>query len=310
VGLTPGIAGVSRLCGSVYVSISLRSKFRIMVLHAAFAILLLVAAAHAQTTANVEADGRLRYGQLLTAEAIRRNIPPALADAVATVESAYDASARGASGEIGLMQVLPSTADMLGFRGDLVQLADPATNIRFGVQYLAGAWVATGGRLCDTLMKYRAGYGATTMSLRSAVYCRRALDYLASINSPLAAGPGTEIPPIPPDMLANDAVGGRPPRDPVPFLLTRVELIRMHNGHRTAEDSRRYWEAEEAHIRELRNRLEFRRLARSSGHSLNVPTYAPMLTAYTVRDSSVTGSPRHRLSDGSGQHSSKATRWR
>src|ERR1700677_445605 len=239
VGLTPGIAGVSRLCGSGYVSISLRSKFRIMVLHAAFAILLLVAAAHAQTAADLGADGRLRYGQLLTAEAIRRNIPPALADAVATVESAYDAGARGASGEIGLMQVLPSTADMLGFRGDLVQLADPATNIRFGVQYLAGAWVATGGRLCDTLMKYRAGYGATTMSLRSAVYCRRALDYLASINSPLAAGPGTGIPPIPPDMLANDAVGGRPPRDPVPFLLTRVELIRMHNGHRTAEDSRR-----------------------------------------------------------------------
>jgi hypothetical protein len=233
-----------------------------------------------------------------------------LADAVATVESAYDAGARGASGEIGLMQVLPSTADMLGFRGDLVQLADPATNIRFGVQYLAGAWVATGGRLCDTLTKYRAGYGATTMSPRSVVYCRRALDYLASINSPLATGPGTEIPAIPPDALASYMAGGRPPRDPVPFLLTRAELIRMHNGQRTAEDSRRYWAAEEAHIRELRNRLEFRRLARSSGHALNVPTYAPILAEYTVRVSPATGSPPHRLNDGSNKHPAKATRWR
>jgi Transglycosylase SLT domain len=278
-----------------------------MVLRAAFALLLLVAAVNAQTTTNLEADGRLRYGQLLTAEAIRRNIPPALADAVATVESQYDAGARGASGEIGLMQVLPSTADMLGFRGDLVQLADPATNIRLGVQYLAGAWEATGGRLCDTLMKYRAGYGTTTMSLRSAVYCRRALDYLASINSPLATGPGTEIPPIPPDMLANDAAGGRPPRDPIPFLLTRAEQIRMHNGQRTAEDSRRYWEAEEAHIRELRTRLEFRRLARSSTRALSVPTYSPILTEYLVRNSSATGTPRHRLSDGPREHPPKAT---
>src|ERR1700681_4723179 len=103
-----------------------------MISRAVFAILLLIPAAHAQMTPGPVADGRSRYAPLLTAEAIRRGIPPALADAVATVESAYDTGARGSSGEIGLMQVLPSTADMLGFRGDLAQLADPTTNIQLG----------------------------------------------------------------------------------------------------------------------------------------------------------------------------------
>lgn len=243
-----------------------------MVLRAAFVILVLIPAAYAQTAADPVADGRSRYSTLLTAEAMRRSLPPALADAVATVESAYDPGARGTSGEIGLMQVLPSTADMLGFRGNLEQLADPATNIRLGVQYLAGAWKATGGRLCDTLVKYRAGYGATTMSFRSAVYCRRALDYLASINSPLATGPGTEIPPITPDTADTDLAGGRPRYDPVPFLLTRAELVRLRNGHRTAEDSRRYWAAEEAHIRELRNRLASHRFAPLSTRGLSFAT--------------------------------------
>ena len=228
-------------------------------------LLLLIPAAHAQTATDMVANGRARYAPLLTAEATRRGIPPALADAVATVESAYNTGARGSSGEIGLMQVLPSTADMLGFHGDLVQLADPATNIRLGVKYLAGAWEATGGRLCDTLMKYRAGYGESTMSFRSTIYCRRALDYLASINSPLATGPGTEIPAIAPgEMEADNRPHGR-----VTVLLTRTELVQMRHGRRTEEDSRRFWAAEETHIRALRNRIESRHQARPSTHTMH-----------------------------------------
>jgi len=232
---------------------------------ATFLLLLLIPAAHAQTASDLVSAGRAHYAPLLTAEATQHGIPPALADAVATVESAYNTGARGSSGEIGLMQVLPSTADMLGFRGTLAQLADPATNIRLGVKYLAGAWEATGGRLCATLMKYRAGYGEATMSFRSAIYCRRALDYLASINSPLATGSGTEIPTIlPGEMEADNRPHGR-----VTVLLTRTELVQMRNGRRTTEDSRRFWEAEETHIRELRARIESRHLARSSTHTMH-----------------------------------------
>ena len=67
-------------------------------------------------------------------------LPSELADAVAFVESAYLESAVGKAGEIGLMQIMPSTAAMLGFAGSLTQLAEPETNITYGVEYLAIAW--------------------------------------------------------------------------------------------------------------------------------------------------------------------------
>jgi soluble lytic murein transglycosylase-like protein len=64
------------------------------------------------------------------------------------VESGYNPDEIGASGEIGLMQVLPSTARMLGFTGTLAELAAPQTNARYSVAYLAQAWRLAGGDLC------------------------------------------------------------------------------------------------------------------------------------------------------------------
>lgn len=87
------------------------------------------------------------------------------------VESGYDPQAVGTSGEIGLMQVLPSTARMLGFSGTLTELATPEINIRYGVSYLAGAWHLADGDLCTAVMKYRAGHGETRFSAKSVDYC-------------------------------------------------------------------------------------------------------------------------------------------
>jgi soluble lytic murein transglycosylase-like protein len=87
-----------------------------------------------------------------------------LADAVTQIESGYDPTARGGAGEIGLMQVMPGTAAMLGFVGTDAELAVRETNIRLGVQYLADAWRLAGGNVCRALMKYRAGHGEEVMS--------------------------------------------------------------------------------------------------------------------------------------------------
>ena len=129
----------------------------------------------------------LAHVALVTQEAERRGIPPALGHAVATVESGWNPAAVGADGEVGLMQVLPSTAAMLGFRGTLAELADPATNVRLGVQYLGDAWFLARGDLCAALMKYRAGHGEDVMSARSVEYCARVRAYLAAVGSPLAS---------------------------------------------------------------------------------------------------------------------------
>ena len=129
------------------------------------------------------------YTDLLTREARARGLPPAVADAVAFVESGFNPGAVGSVGELGLMQVRPATAALLGHTGPAAALLDPATNVRFGVAYLARAWSLAGGDLCRALMKYRAGHGEERMTARSVAYCRRARDRLAATGSPLAGAP-------------------------------------------------------------------------------------------------------------------------
>ncbi|MFT0891311.1 lytic transglycosylase domain-containing protein [Pseudochelatococcus sp. G4_1912] len=111
------------------------------------------------------------YRHLLRKKAEIAGVPFALADAVTEVESAYKSSAIGSVGEIGLMQVLPSTARMLGFSGTLKELSDPETNIHYGVTYLAQAWRLADQDICTTVMKYRAGHGESRFSHRSVDYC-------------------------------------------------------------------------------------------------------------------------------------------
>ncbi|WP_349369386.1 transglycosylase SLT domain-containing protein [Salinarimonas sp.] len=130
--------------------------------------------------------GRDAYLALVTQEAERHGIPAELADAVVTVESSYDPGAAGALDEVGLMQVRPGTAAMLGFQGTTRALYAPAVNVRYGVRYLAEAWRLADGDLCRALMKYRAGHGETRMSARSVAYCVRAIAHLKQIGSPLS----------------------------------------------------------------------------------------------------------------------------
>src|SRR5215203_1438460 len=129
---------------------------------------------------------RSRYLALITSEAEQRGLPAALADAVAQVESRYSPNAVGSLGEVGLMQIRPRTAALLGYKGEAAGLAEPETNVRLGVAYLARAWQLANGDVCRALMKYRAGWGEERMSPLSVEYCRRARSHLAAIGSPLA----------------------------------------------------------------------------------------------------------------------------
>ena len=125
------------------------------------------------------------YRDIATREAKARGLPPEIADAVMKVESNYNAAARGKDGEYGLMQVMPPTARLLGHKGGDDELADPETNIRLGVRYLAEAYIRGKGDLCTALMKYRAGHGETRFSVLSVRYCVAARTHLASLGYPL-----------------------------------------------------------------------------------------------------------------------------
>lgn len=157
---------------------------------ALFAVMFLVAlplagAALARPPLEETSSGKVLYQRIGKAEAQRNRIPFAIVDAVMRVESGYDPGALGGVGEVGLMQILPSTADMLGFKGSREALAKPETNIAYGTQYLAEAWRLSGQDICTTVMKYRAGHGETRFSVKSVDYCKRVRVHLAAIGYPV-----------------------------------------------------------------------------------------------------------------------------
>tara|TARA_R110002020_G_scaffold48634_1_gene138462 strand:- start:2793 stop:3305 length:513 start_codon:yes stop_codon:yes gene_type:complete len=111
------------------------------------------------------------HGKLISSYAKSHGIPESLAHAVISVESNYRVNARGAAGEVGLMQIKPTTARMMGYRGSTKGLYDPETNIKYGMKYLAMAHKLGGGTTCGTILKYNAGHAAKRMNPVSKRYC-------------------------------------------------------------------------------------------------------------------------------------------
>ncbi|AHG46147.1 lytic transglycosylase [Rhizobium leguminosarum bv. trifolii CB782] len=118
------------------------------------------------------------YSALISKYANQYNVPVALATAVIRVESNFNPNARGSHGEIGLMQIKPATARMMGYSGAAKGLFDPETNIKYGMKYLAAAHDLGGGETCNTILKYNAGHGATRMNPVSKSYCGKVLAIL------------------------------------------------------------------------------------------------------------------------------------
>jgi soluble lytic murein transglycosylase-like protein len=71
----------------------------------------------------------------------RYNVPPEMILAVIRIESAFDVNAQSDKGAVGLMQILPSTAQEIAqelrmdWRGEQI-LRDPSANIEMGTYYL------------------------------------------------------------------------------------------------------------------------------------------------------------------------------
>lgn len=204
---------------------------------------------------------------LLAKEVQNTGLPADVADAVVHVESDYNPDTIGSVGEIGLMQVRPETAAMLGFRGSNDDLAKPEVNLHYGVIYLSKAWRLANGDLCRALMKYRAGHGEEVMTPLSVEYCRRARMHLAALGSPFAVGGATE-PVSAPALISTPA--SKPsldsksfdskPSKPVTNSPTEV-YARYRQG--TAAASRAFWAAHDARVRAINARLEakWRRVA-------------------------------------------------
>jgi soluble lytic murein transglycosylase-like protein len=196
---------------------------------------------------------RAAIQKIIERETANTKLPSDIAEAVVFVESRYDPAVIGRVGEIGLMQVRPETASMLGFRGSNAELAEPDINIHYGVLYLSHAWRLSGGDLCRALMKYRAGHGEETMTPRSQIYCNRVRNRLLAINSPLTSPEAT---------VAVAAIAASPPPPPTakvnPQAPMRPRDAYAKYGQGTAAASRAYWAAHEARIKPIKARIEAR----------------------------------------------------
>ena len=126
----------------------------------------------------VSRSGGRRYDPLIQQAAADAGIPPALVKAVIHAESAFDAEAVSKKGAMGLMQLMPGTANELG----VVQPFRADENVRGGSRYLRrlhdryGSWAYT-------LAAYNAGptavdrHGGIPPYAETQQYVRRVLSY-------------------------------------------------------------------------------------------------------------------------------------
>ena len=83
----------------------------------------------------------LKYEHIVTGHAENYRLDPSLLAAVIYAESRFDADARSEAGAVGLMQLLPETAEAIalrtgGHRFVVSDLLDPELNVRYGSWYL------------------------------------------------------------------------------------------------------------------------------------------------------------------------------
>jgi soluble lytic murein transglycosylase-like protein len=108
-------------------------------------------AASAKSVATATPDARA----LADAAADRYGLPRQLVRSVVKAESGFQAQAVSPKGAIGLMQLMPATAEELG-----VDPKDPAQNVDAGTRYLRDLLVKYDGGLYHALAAYNAGPGA------------------------------------------------------------------------------------------------------------------------------------------------------
>lgn len=126
--------------------------------------------------ATIESD----IDALIQTTAARHGLDPALVHAVIRAESAYQPEAVSPKGAIGLMQLMPGTAEELG-----VDPWDVAQNVEGGVRYLKGL-LERFGDLTLALAGYNAGPGVVSRHgntippyPETRAYVERVLDWYA-----------------------------------------------------------------------------------------------------------------------------------
>ena len=117
------------------------------------------------------------FNEIIVRAAGRYGVDPALVKAVIKAESDFDPEAVSPAGAVGLMQLMPETARVVGVR----DLRDPAQNIYGGVRHLSRLLRVFDGDTVLALAAYNAGenavrrYGGLPPFRETREYVRRVL---------------------------------------------------------------------------------------------------------------------------------------
>ncbi|MBK6008352.1 lytic transglycosylase domain-containing protein [Ramlibacter ginsenosidimutans] len=109
-----------------------------------------------------------------------------LLQALIATESGFDPLAVSPKGAVGLMQVMPATAERYGVTGDrknsiATKLTDPRTNIRAGARYLRDLIRMFPGRLELAVAAYNAGEGAVQRAGNRVPNFRETQNYVKTV---------------------------------------------------------------------------------------------------------------------------------
>jgi soluble lytic murein transglycosylase-like protein len=129
---------------------------------------------------------RAKYETLIASHAQANLVPEDLVHRVIIRESKYQAALLGSGGAIGLMQIKLATARGLGYTGTAEGLRDPATNLMYGIKYLAGAFRAANGDHDRAVHYYAAGYYFAAKQQR--------IDHIKQAKGGPTAAPPKELP--------------------------------------------------------------------------------------------------------------------
>jgi soluble lytic murein transglycosylase-like protein len=99
---------------------------------------------------------RKQYEGMIRSAATKAQVSQELLHAVVQAESAYNAQARSSAGAMGLMQLMPGTAERYG----VADVWDPAQNLEGGARYLRDLLDRFKNNLKLALAAYNAGEGA------------------------------------------------------------------------------------------------------------------------------------------------------
>jgi soluble lytic murein transglycosylase-like protein len=101
-----------------------------------------------------------RFDRIVRAAAERHKVDPALVKAVISTESGWNPRAISSKGAVGLMQLIPGTAQRFGVGNRF----DPVQNVEGGTMYLRTLLDRYDGDLTKSLAAYNAGEGAVDRS--------------------------------------------------------------------------------------------------------------------------------------------------